>query len=261
MTEKKFEKFGETPEPPIENIIERVDERLKALGISDRQASIRATGYPDAVRELRRFKRPSDKRIRQLAKALETHPDYLAGYVDSPNAGLWKTTTESAMPLEGVQPLPRDIPVYGATIGEEMGKLAMEGAFHFMASGYDFDEPIDFARRPPRLAHRNDIYAVMVHDTAMFPRFRVADVLYVDPRRYPAPGEDAFLRFRPEAIPKLATTGAWGLICAVRDEGVTHPGIKTWPLETFKPPISFDIRTDQVTNVHRIIPWGELLSL
>ncbi|MFC3422605.1 hypothetical protein ACFOHO_10865 [Rhizorhabdus histidinilytica] len=148
-------------EPPIELMIQRIDERLKVLGLTDRQASIRATGLPDAIREIRRFKRPGSKRMIQLAKALETTPDWLGGYVDHQRGKVWLESTESALPIYGVADLPRDIPVFAASVDEtapaffkdiveKEHSIEVKKRLYVMCFGYNFNDPIDFARRPPQ---------------------------------------------------------------------------------------------------------------
>lgn len=257
-------------EPSLEIIIKRIDERLAALNLSDRQASLRATGYPDAIREIRRFKRPSSKRLVQLAAALETTPDWLGGYVDHALGKVWLESTQSALPINGVAGLPRDIPVYGPTIEQEVGPVFTETVVEegrsvtrkyenmAFAVGYNFDEPIDHARRPPRIALREDVYCILVQDDGLYPRFEIADIVYVDPRSRPAVGEYAAIRLTSEAVPGFFTGGVWTILVQIKNDSMLlHP----YELAIFKPAIQFTLERSVITDIHRIIPWSELLSL
>lgn len=63
----------------------RIAERLATLGISERAASIKATGQPDTLRFIRtRDVMPSWQKLIQIAEALETSTDYLVGETDHP---------------------------------------------------------------------------------------------------------------------------------------------------------------------------------
>lgn len=67
---------------PVENavhaILERIDERLTALGMSDRQASLEATGVATAIRNIRRGSEPAPTVLAKLAPVLQTTPGFLA---------------------------------------------------------------------------------------------------------------------------------------------------------------------------------------
>ena len=64
-------------------LIQRITERRIALGLTERDVSIRATGKADAIRFIRsRGSKPSFERLTKIAKVLETHPSYLAGESD-----------------------------------------------------------------------------------------------------------------------------------------------------------------------------------
>lgn len=67
----------------IEMLTMRIGERLKDLGISERAASLAATGRPDAIRYIRtRQAMPSMERLMKLSGALKASPAYLTGHRD-----------------------------------------------------------------------------------------------------------------------------------------------------------------------------------
>lgn len=67
-------------------LIDRLDKRLAVLELSDRDASIRATGSPDLIRDIRRSKSRNMRtgNLSRLAEALECDPAYLTGEQDTP---------------------------------------------------------------------------------------------------------------------------------------------------------------------------------
>lgn len=67
----------------LEVIADRIAERLTAVGLSERKASLLATGQPDAIRYIRtRGTMPSASRMLKIANILKSTPEYLFGDVD-----------------------------------------------------------------------------------------------------------------------------------------------------------------------------------
>lgn len=79
----------------------------------------------------------------------------------------------------------RDIPILG-TVSGGVGALQMNG------------EPIDWARRPPRLEGRGDVFGLYVEDLSMVPAFRPGALVLVERSRPPAPGDDVVIEIAPE---------------------------------------------------------------
>jgi SOS-response transcriptional repressor LexA len=253
MTETNFDPF-ETP--PMELVIERIDERLKILGLSDREASIRATGLPDAIREIRRLKRPGGRRLIQLAAALETTPDYIGGYVDHERQKLWRSTTSSVLPITGVAELPKTVPLFGAAADNEIAFHKYNGSLPIELLSYDFDKPVDFCRAPPRIQLRDDVYAIVVFGTSMLPRFREGELLYIDPKSRPREGEDALVRVNDEFAPRPGKS--WVALKTFVD----HDFMEGHHLfEQYSPATQFNVPFKQYSEIHRVIPLRELLSL
>ena len=79
----------------------------------------------------------------------------------------------------------RDIPILG-TVSGGGGGLQMNG------------DPIDWARRPPRLKGRTDVFGLYVEDLSMIPAFRPGALILVERARPPAPGDDVVIQVRGE---------------------------------------------------------------
>ena len=65
----------------MESLLREIECAVKARGWSERQASLRAVGTPELIREMRRGRVPSVERIRSLCEVLD-----LAFYVGPPRA-------------------------------------------------------------------------------------------------------------------------------------------------------------------------------
>lgn len=79
----------------------------------------------------------------------------------------------------------RDIPILG-TVSGGAGALQMNG------------DAIDWARRPPRLKGRTDVFGLYVEDLSMIPAFRPGGLILVERARPPAPGDDVVVELKPE---------------------------------------------------------------
>lgn len=79
----------------------------------------------------------------------------------------------------------RDIPILG-TVSGGVGALQMNG------------EPIDWARRPPRLEGRSDVFGLYVEDLSMVPAFRPGALVLVERAKPPAIGDDIVIEIAPE---------------------------------------------------------------
>lgn len=153
-------------------LIARMESRLKALGLSDRAASMDATGKPDIVRVIRSGTMPITHRMNSLAKVLGVSVEWLLNGTESADPPSAIIALNSAPTLPSLNEMPADIPVMG-TVAGSLG----EGAF-LLESG-----EIDYVRRPRALAKTKDIYAFYVVGDSMEHRFFEGDLIYVSERR------------------------------------------------------------------------------
>lgn len=94
---------------------------------------------------------------------------------------LWlRTGVSDKPPVDSTAP--RDLPIYGHV------RAGIEGFF------MDNGEPQGFTERPDLLKGNKTAYAVRVHDTSMEPVFRHDCLVWVDPARSPAPGDDVIIQ-------------------------------------------------------------------
>jgi hypothetical protein len=242
-------------EPSMELIIQRIDERLAALGLSDREASMRATGRPDAIREIRRNKRPGSKRIAQLARALDTSPNYLAGYLPHEGGNNWNASTLATSPISGVQELPRDVPVYALTNAGEL--MVADGTPSDLQLCFiEMERPVDFARRPPRLALQQNIFAARIGTRSLHPRHREGDLAYFDLGSFPRLGDDCLVFFdstQDQTAPRR--------VALLEYAGRARPHSTDTRFRQLEPELEYDPPSDLVKRFARMVTLDELLSL
>ncbi|WP_298967691.1 helix-turn-helix transcriptional regulator [uncultured Methylobacterium sp.] len=136
---------------------------------------------------------------------------------------------------------PRDIPIRGICVGGEDADFTVNG------------ETGDYARRPPGLAGKRNVYALHVVGESMYPAHREGALIYVDPSRRPSVGEDAIVELHPED-PELGDPGR-GFIKRLK----RRAGSKMI-FEQFNPPIELEFETASIKNMHRVIPWEEVIG-
>jgi phage repressor protein C with HTH and peptisase S24 domain len=236
----------------LDLLIERIKAKLVELNLSPREASIDATGKPDAIRNIIvRRSMPSGERLDQIATTLSTTADWLLG---RENAIERTGARDEALSLKTLRRLPKNLPIYGTALGaditfdDENGvKIEVEQVELHMAT------PIDHMARPTGVAGRQDVYVVIVSGTSMEPRFDEGRRVLAEAKRTPRAGDDVIVQLR-----------------APIDDGeeVTHALIKqlvkrkagSIVLRQFNPDHSFELELTRVHSVHRIMPWDEALG-
>ena len=233
-------------------LLDRIDERLAALNMSERKASIVATGKPDMIRDMRRGRQPIAARLSALAATLETTVDYLHGTSDHPSPIGTEGGIRSLVPQP--QDMLQDIPVYGTALGSDAeyadqadGRVAIEQV------DLNTAEVVDRFRRPPNLLNRRDIYGLYVAGDSLEPAFESGQGVLVDPRRPPTSRDYVVVYLRDTQD----SDGAAGVLIKrlVRRSG------SFIELEQYNPPAKFRLDARLYREVHRVMPWDEAFGM
>lgn len=176
-----------------ETLAARIQQRLDALGLSEREASLLATGSDATIRMIRigKSRNPRSDTMAKLAEVLRTTPQWLLTGVEAEPA---PPASPLPIPLVDAEPntrpapglslprsfdLPRDLPALGTAAASEIG----QGAFQLTS------DVVDYLRRPPALIGISDAYALYVEGDSMWPRFEHGDPIFVHPHRKARPGD------------------------------------------------------------------------
>lgn len=225
-----------------QDLLDRIDQRLRARDLTDYRASMLAAGRPEIIRNIRRglSKNPRRDTLEKLANVLECSFEWLAtgrGPVDPPADNGSTTGDGPSMPARDQMSM--DIPVMGTAAG------SLEGAFQ-MQSG----TAIDHVRRPPGIASAVDVYALYVVGDSMLPRFAEGELLYVSGKRPARPGDYVIVQTSEEA----------GEIVAWCKKLVSRDAEKVL-LEQYNPPRTFEVSSAAAIAVHRVLTMNDLFGV
>jgi len=132
------------------------------------------------------------------------------------------------MAATGVAPFGmRDLPLLGEARGG--------GDEYFFGNGA---EVLSLTYRPIELLTVKDAYAVYVHGTSMVPRFKPGELVYVDPVRPVAPGDDVVIQLQNGQgfVKELVRRTARAVICRQHN-----------------PPEELEYPSNEVNSVHLIV--------
>lgn len=146
---------------------------------------------------------------------------------------------EPALPERGGA---RDIEELGIAVG---GDGEDDGAFEFNG------QVVDRVTRPPGIKHRKDVFALRIANSSMFPKFEDGERIFAE-RRRPAIGDYVVVELFPAEEGRAGKGFVKKLVSM-------HSGKVV--VEQFNPPKTLEFERERVKDVHRVIPWQELLGV
>jgi phage repressor protein C with HTH and peptisase S24 domain len=238
----------------ISAVLERIEAKQAALGISDRELSLRAVGKPDLLRDMRRRGGlPRGDRLAEIARVLGTTSDWLLNGGDEGAAearaiaalqpvrsevigsGLDETAWRS---LTDVRP----VPLLGSAVGGHFDEC---DADQIELTELHLGEVLDYLARPPSLTGDEAAYAVTVVGDSMAPRFEPGEQAFVSPRAPVGIGDDVIVQLKGD-------TGGEERVTMVLIKRLVRRGAHTIELAQFNPPLTFRVPSERVAAIHRV---------
>lgn len=149
-----------------------------------------------------------------------------------------EATVVSAPPIHPIV-LPQDVPVYGTAVGGVDSEFSFNGTV------------IDYVRRPPGLAHVEGAFAIYVTGDSMEPRYEPGELVYVNPSRPAAPGDDVLIEM---AAPESGEPAP----CYIKRLVRRHAS--RVECRQFNPPRDLEYPTAAISQIHRIMRPTELFG-
>ena len=239
----------------VNALLERIDQRLAALGLNDRAASMKATGKPDSIRNIRRGRLPRADTLDRLATALKCSSDWLLGKATEAAPGETRgfagrsaaiggslpPSTDPPPPLHQARPsLDRavaNLPILGIAVAGKEGFFELNGEVH----GY--------VERPAPLYGVQDAYALYVEDESMVPRYMPGELIFIHPRRPITKDCFVVVQFRPEEDGQAPR--------ALVKQYIRRGGGELYLREYHPAARMLTFSLESVLSIHRIIRGGE----
>lgn len=216
-------------------IAQRIAQRLRDLGKSERQASLEANLSDSFIRNIRlgRSANPRIDTLKRLAVSLETNVGWLLGVekLDENNTEKSNAMLRKDIKLDNKA---NKIAVYGNAIGGEDGAFELNGIklYEVMC--------------PPKLSSCMGAYAIEVSGSSMSPRYEEGEIAYIDP-------------IHP------VNRGDYVVVQIISEDGEDlHAYIKRYlfktakelVLEQFNPPKRIAFPLNRVTSIHYVVMSG-----
>lgn len=232
-----------------EILMERIEAKLLERNVTAREISL-AVGNADVIRNIKRGNMPNAARLDAIAAELGTTTEWLLGR----EQGIERSFPNDTIKPEALSRFPKTLPIYGTALGANL-EFGDDGGLIVLVEQTEvhMSAPLDFMARPIGVTGRPDLYVVEVSGHSMEPRHEPGRRLLVDPRRTPGIGEDVVVQLRGPTFD---------------GEEVRHVLIKQLVrrrpdavvLRQFNPVVEFAVPTEQVSAVHRVMPWDEAMG-
>jgi len=169
------------------NLAGRIGQRLQQLGLSERQASLKAGLSDSYLRNIREGKStaPRIDTLEKIAHVLQTTSTWL---ISGEGVGMSDVENNHSQPPEkdyfqdlaepanahisgAMVTTSRRLPVYGQAVGGIDGEFPMNGTLLFDVLC------------PPQLSEIAEAYAVIISGDSMYPRYEDGEIAFIDPTR------------------------------------------------------------------------------
>lgn len=233
-----------------EILFERITARREERGLTERDLSLRATGKPDVIRDMKRRKStPNGSTLAAIAAELQTTTDWLLGRADTPV----QPTSEigvHAVPFEWRGQARGDrIPVFGTGYCDDLEIPADGDLVKIEQTLFEPEHVVQMIERPPALWAVKDAYAIYFHGSSMEPRFYQGEIGIVNPARPPGPGDFVVVQLND---------GTTADVVHVLVKRLVRQAANYVELEQFNEPAIFRIERKRVARMHLILSPAHL---
>lgn len=267
---------------PIDFLIARVADRLQNSGKSERQASLDATGSPDALRYIRtRRAMPSPVRLAAIAAELDTSEDFLLGRTDDKRPRATPLTTETLLRTLGHNEeaaahalaaedrrqaknasirlkqaqLPDDIPVLETEFITNSLLFGDEAEF-YAVDGFTIFTGISFSwfTRHPKIFQDESVYGFYLPTVALEPAFQSGSPAIASKKRTAAVGDYVviYLNKENDGPPFFTDTCVMAKLIEATSSALT--------IETHNPANRGKIQRSRIASIDRVFTHGDFLT-
>ena len=137
----------------------------------------------------------------------------------------------------------KDVAVWGTALGGRAGSDT-----EFQLNG----QIVDYVRRPPRIAGRQDVFAAYVQGTSMSPWREPGKLIYLESARPPAVNDYVLVELKPINGDEVRRA------LVKQFKGLTSTKLK---LYQYNPAKTMELDLREVLKMYRVMDWDELLGV
>lgn len=152
------------------------------------------------------------------------------------------------------QRMQQNIPILGTALGADR---VSDGLAIEQTCLYEHEQ-IGYAKRPVVLDGRADVYGLYVQGSSMDPAYEDGATILVETKRPPRIGEYAVVYLRMNGDGD--ETDVDGRARTIMIKKLIRKSASFIELEQFNPRMTFRVEAKEVMKMHRVIPWGELIT-
>lgn len=225
---------------------------------SDRALSLRTTGSPDTIRDIRRYRHiPGRQKLERMADALHVTVDQLLGRSPTPDDA---PRAVEALAAPGVGDVsrtfrraPQDLPVRGTALGHNL-RFDEQGSADVEVTLFDPGETVHYVTRPPALLNNDAAYAIYVQGDSMFPAHKDGALRVVNPRAPLRVGDDVVVQLH-------ASDGDDGqAVVSVLIKTLVRRSATFVTLHQLNPDREFRVPVERIASIHRVMDLADLLG-
>lgn len=237
----------------FDEVMARIERKLDQHGMTEREASLKAVGKPDLIRDMKRRRGlPTSERLARLANLLGTSADWImyggpeGPIVDHRVQSEVRGTGMGARDVEAawISPEPsKPVPLVGTAFGGEWTDGIEMTELHLA-------EVLDYLGRPPSLSGDREAYAVEIVGESMAPRFEPGERAYVSPRSPVRIGDDVIVQLADGGTAEGSDLA--GRVTMVLIKRLVRRTPKLVELRQFNPDRTFTVPVERVAAIHRV---------
>jgi SOS-response transcriptional repressor LexA len=243
-------------ETSFDEVMARIERKLDQHGMTEREASLKAVGKPDMIRDMKRRRGlPTSERLARLAYLLGTTSDWLIhGGMEGPILDRSRLNPDGTLKSEDPGAGTRASDIRGAWAAPEPHRpvpligtaFAGEWDADIEMSELHLTDVLDYLGRPPELQTDPDSYALEIVGESMAPRFEPGERAFVSPLSPVRIGDDVVVQLRASG-PAQSDRVKLALI-----KRLTRRSPTFLELRQFNPDRTFQVPVEQVAAVHRV---------
>jgi SOS-response transcriptional repressor LexA len=243
-------------ETSFDEVMARIERKLDQHGMTEREASLKAVGKPDMIRDMKRRRGlPTSERLARLAYLLGTTSDWLIhGGMEGPILDRSRLNPDGTLKSEDPGAGTRASDIRGAWAAPEPHRpvpligtaFAGEWDADIEMSELHLTDVLDYLGRPPELQTDPDSYALEIVGESMAPRFEPGERAFVSPLSPVRIGDDVVVQLRAKG-PAQSDRVKLALI-----KRLTRRSPTFLELRQFNPDRTFQVPVEQVAAVHRV---------